>query len=244
MSEILRAITELQNQKVIHIADYRRAKRMGLEIPIYSLAARRTRKLDTHSLLAGVTSERLVEYGFVARNLVPKSRKATVLDVGSAGSDLVKAIREFGKKFRVLGIDLAQCCCDARMDARFMAMRNQVIDQIICVSTIEQIRLSSGVEEQSGDLEAMREMLRVLKKGGRAIVTAPYGTGRTPEYRLYDRKALDRIVGEFSVVKEEFYRYDAGIWKRCSESLAKKTESKVPDYFHSAVCVCLLLEKR
>ncbi len=167
-----------------------------------------------------------------------------MLDVGSAGSDLVKAISEYGKNFRVVGIDLAQCCCDARMDARFMALRDQVIDQIICVSTIEHIGLSSGVEDESGDLKAMREMLRVLKKRGRAIVTGPYGSDRRPEYRVYNRRALDRIVEGFSIVREEFYRYDAGIWKRCSETLARKTDSMLPDYFHNTACVCLLLEKR
>jgi len=87
-------------------------------------------------------------------------------------------------------------------------------------------------------------MLRVLKKRGRAIVTAPYGSGRRPEYRVYNRKTLDRIVEGFSIVREEFYRYDSGIWKRCSENLARKTNTMVPDYFHSAACVCLLLEKR
>src|SRR5437867_10378058 len=123
MSEITRTITELQQKKIIHVASYRKSQRTGLDIPVYSLSAGRRDKLDVHSLLAGVTSERLVEYDFLARNLTSPLKKANILDVGAGGPGLLQAIREFGGRWQVFGIDLAQGC-DAVMDARSAGFRD------------------------------------------------------------------------------------------------------------------------
>ena len=71
MSEIIKTIAELQQKKIIHVVRYRKNERTGLDIPVYSLsAAGKHVRLDVHSLLTGVTSERLVEYDFLARNLM------------------------------------------------------------------------------------------------------------------------------------------------------------------------------
>jgi len=235
MSEITKAIAELQQDKVIHVARYRKSERTGLDVPIYSLSASKQNKLDLHSLLAGVTSERLVEYDFLVRNLVPPGKKAIVLDVGSAGSGLMKAIGDFGKRWRVLGIDL-EPGCDARMDARSMGFADATFDLVIGISTIEHI---------DGDMKAMQEISRVLKKGGSAVITVPYGKGKKPEHRIYDRNALSRLAAGLSTAKKEFYRYDSGgKWIRCSQTIADRVDVPVPARLHSAVCACLLLKKK
>jgi SAM-dependent methyltransferase len=245
MSEITKTIAELQNKNVIHVASYRKSERTGLEIPVYSLSAatKHRDRLNVHSLLAGVTSERLVEYDFLARNLASPLRKAAILDVGAAGSGLVKAIREFGSKWQVFGIDLVQGC-DIVMDARSTGFQDGAFDQVICISTIEHIGLVCSISDENGDLKAMQEIFRVLKKDGSAIVTVPYGKDSRPDHRIYDRKALGRLVGCFSVAKKEFYRYDAGKWTRCSQAAADSADSQVPLHFHSAACACLLLTKK
>ncbi len=243
MSEITKAVAELQQQKVIHIAKYRKNERTGLDIPIYSLLAGRRDKLDVHGLLAGVTSERLVEYDFLARNLLSPQRSAIILDVGSAGSALAHAMREFESRWQVLGIDLAQGC-DAMMDARSTGLRDGSFDQVISISTIEHVGLACGISDKSGDAKAMQEIFRMLKKGGSAIITVPYGRNKRPEHRVYDRKALGKLVRHFSMAKTEFYRYSAGKWKKCSQAAADSAESQVPLHFHSAACACLLLKKQ
>ena len=232
MAEITRAIAELQQQKIIHIARYRKSERTGLDIPVYSLSAGRQDKLDIHSLLAGVTSERLVEYDFLARNLISPDREATILDVGSAGSGLVLAIRDFGKRWQVFGIDL-ELGCDARMDARSMGFAGATFDQVISISTIEHI---------DGDMKVMREISRLLKKGGSAIITVPYGKGKKPEHRIYNRDALFKLAAGLSIEKKEFYRYDSGKWIKCSQAVADRVDVQVPAYLHSAVCACLVLK--
>ena len=243
MSEITKTIAELQNKKIIHVIRYRKSERTGLDIPVYSLSAGKRYKLDVHVLLAGVTSERLVEYDFLARSLVSPLKKANIIDIGTAGSGLVQAIREFRSRWQVYGIDLVQGC-DAVMDARSAGFRDRAFDQVICVSAIEHIGLASNIRDENGDSEVMQEIFRVLKKGGSAIVTVPYGSkGAKPDHRVYDRKALAKLISPFSVAKKEFYSYSAGKWIKCSQAAADSSYSQIPLHFHGAACACLLLKK-
>ena len=243
MSEITKTIAELQQKKLIHILKYRKSERTGLDVPVYSLSAGRRDRLDVQGLLAGVTSERLVEYDFLARNLASPLMKAHILDIGAAGSALVQAIREFGSRWQVFGIDLVRGS-DAVMDARSTGFGGGAFDQVISISTIEHVGLACGISDNSGDSKAMREIFRMLKKGGSAIVTVPYGKGSGPEHRIYDRKALGNLVGPFSLAIKEFYRYDAGKWIKCTQAAADKADSQVPLHFHSTACACLLLRKQ
>lgn len=271
MSKLLKAICALQQRKIIRVAKYRKSYRTGLEIPIYSLSESSTannnnnnnnnssdrgfKRLDIHNLLVGITSERLVEYEFVARNLVSSKKQAAILDIGSGSSLLAKAIGELGKgKWQVFRIDIAESNCDARMDARMTGFRKEVFSQVICISTIEHIGIgiNSGDDDEDGDLKTVKEILRILKKGGSAIISVPYGKIKKLNYRVYDRHALSRLVAvdneEFSVAaKKEFYCYDAGKWKRCSQSTADRNiadDVQAPLHFHSMTCACILLRKR
>lgn len=269
MSKLLKAICALQQRKIIRVAKYRKSYRTGLEVPIYSLSERSTannnnnnsssdrgfKRLDIHNLLVGITSERLVEYEFVARNLVSSKKQADILDIGSGSSLLAKAIGELGKgKWQVFRIDIAESNCDARMDARMTGFRKEVFSQVICISTIEHIGIgiNSGDDDEDGDLKTVKEILRILKKGGSAIISVPYGKIKKLNYRVYDRHALSRLVAvdneEFSVAaKKEFYCYDAGKWKRCSQSTADRNiadDMHAPLHFHSMTCACILLRKR
>ena len=245
MSGVTKAIADLQRQNAIHTVKYRKSARTGLDIPVYSLSpARAPKKLDVHGLLAGVTSERIAEYGFVARNLMSPRKRARILDIGSAGSELVQAISGFGSRWQVVGIDLAESGCDARVDARHAAFQDEAFDQVISVSTIEHVGLPHG--DENGDAKAMQEILRVLKRRGSAIVTVPYGKeGRRPEHRVYDRSGLLQLSRGFVTSKKEFYcLHDSGKWLKCSQAAADKVDTAVPRHLHSAACACLLLKKK
>ncbi|HEY8139862.1 MAG TPA: methyltransferase domain-containing protein [Nitrososphaera sp.] len=243
MSEIVRSITKLQNAGRIHVAGYRRNSRTGLDIPIYNTVPREDERPDFHRLLAGVTSERLVEYDFVSRNLLPKTADATIVDIGSGGSALASSISKFGRNFRVYSIDLGEYDCDARMDARSTGLRDGVADQVICVSAMEHVGLSCGIRDESGDIQAMKEIFRILKYDGSAIVTVPYGSGYSRSHRVYDRKNLGRLIKGFSIARIEFYRHSYGKWKKCSKASAEKAKPRVPEHFHNAACACMLLKK-
>lgn len=267
MSQLLKAISVLQQREIIHVAKYRKSDRTGLEVPIYSLLESSTannnnnsssnsgaKRLNIHNLLVGVTSERLVEYEFVVRNLMSPKKQAAILDIGSGSSVLAKAISEFGKgKWQVFRIDIAESHCDLRMDARMTGFRNEVFDQVICISTIEHIGIGidGGDTDDDGDIKAVKEILRILKRRGSAIITLPYGKINNHEHRVYDRYALSRLVAVdngFSVAtKKEFYGYERGRWKRCSQGIADRMiayDVQVPLHFHSVTCACILLTKR
>jgi SAM-dependent methyltransferase len=145
----------------------------------------------------------------------------------------VQAIRDFGKRWQVFGIDL-ELSCDARMDARSMGFAGATFDQVISISTIEHI---------DNDMKAMQEISRLLKKGGSAIITVPYGKGKKPEHRIYNRDTLYKLAAGLSIEKKEFYRYDSGKWKKCSQAVADRVDVQLPTYLHSAVCACLVLNK-
>jgi ubiquinone/menaquinone biosynthesis C-methylase UbiE len=261
MSQLLKAISALQQRKIIQVAKYRKSKRTGLEVPIYCLSESswtsnnsstksKAKRLDIHNLVAGITSERLVEYDFVSRNLLSPKKQADILEIGSAGSRLAEAVNEFGRrKLQTFRIDIAQFGCDIRMDARMIGFRDEAFDQVICISTIEHVGIGNNGDE-SGDVKTVKEVLRVLKKGGNAIITVPYGKVNKPTHRVYNRHTLSRLIAVdkgSSVAKKEFYCYDSGKWKRCSQSAADRftaEDKPAPLHFHSATCACLLVSKR
>jgi SAM-dependent methyltransferase len=261
MSEISRMITELQRRNIICFVKHRKNERTGLMVQIYSLSHKNTSKpnrLYLDGLLAGVTSERLVEYSFLKRNLLSPDIEAIILDIGFADSNLTKTIGKFGyMRWNVFGVDIHRVqekspfISLATMDARRLGFRDRVFNQVICVSTIEHIGVTSEAyniskNDELGDMKTISEIYRVLKKGGTVIVTLPYSSKiKKQEHRIYDKLSLDNLTKMFSVQRKEFYRLDKGSWKKCSESVADKAGDilRIPSYFHSDVCACLLLKK-
>jgi SAM-dependent methyltransferase len=278
MADITKTIVYLQQEKIIHVTGHRKNSRTGATIPIFSLASEHASlntndndisSLDIDSLLAGVLSERAVEYRFLARNLLPFKKNMKILDVGSEQSALTKALAKFGnnKKWEVFGIDIAErlphmskeesCLLLMRMDARFAAFRDEVFDKIICVSTVEHIGVRSshylvGEYDTRGDVKAFSEIYRILKKGGRVVLTVPFTDesihGSHKEHRIYNSSTLSKLISRFRVKRKELYIYIEGKWKNCKwTNLVHKLQlfgnAEIPPYLHSRVCLCLLLEK-
>ena len=281
MADITKTIAYLQQKKIIRVEGHRKNSRTGLSIPIYSLASEHSSlntthrgidRLDLDELLAGVLSERVVEYGFLARNLLPSRSNMKILDVGSEQSALTKALSKCGnnKNWEVFGIDVARGLPQSfkeekdesrhlfmRMDARFIGFRDEVFDKIICISTVEHIGIQSshyivGEYDVLGDVKALSEIFRILKKGGRVVLTIPYIDrsirGNHKEHRIYNSYTLSKLISRFRVKRKEFYIYIEGKWKSCKlKNIVNKLQlignSEIPSYLHSRVCLCLLLEK-
>ena len=281
MADITKTIAYLQQEKIIHVTGHRKNSRTGLTIPIFSLASDHSPpntndngidRLDLDGLLAGVLSERAVEYSFLARNLLPFRNNMKILDVGSERSALTRALGKFGnnKKWEVFGIDIAKGLPHVskeekeesrlllmRMDARFAGFRNEVFDKIICVSTVEHIGIQSshyivGEYDARGDVKAFSEIYRILKKGGRVVLTVPYTDGNIhrnhKDHRIYNSSTLSKLISRFRVKRKEFYIYVEGRWKNCKwtdleNKLQRLSATEIPRYLHSGVCLCLVLEK-
>ena len=261
MSQVAKALSALQHRNIIRIARYRKSHRTGLKVPIYSLSDsdesnrirtdKRKRKLDVHELLVGVTSEKIVEYEFIARNLEFPKSQMNIVEIGSGGSKLAKAISDYSRgKWNVFGIDIAESASDIRMDARMMGFRNETLDQVICVSTIEQVGIGIHVNRGRGDFEVIKEVLRILKKGGSLIISVPYGKINSSSHRVYDREALLQLLNideKFVLAKKELYCYTRAGWRWCREYAANRLINsyvQTPMRFDSAICACVLLRKR
>ncbi len=167
MADITKTISYLQQEKIIHVRGHRKNHRTGLSIPIYSLRSGHSSidttdnsidRLDMDRFLSCVVSERVVEYRFLVRNLIPSRINMKILDVGSERSAVTNALSKFGnsKNWEVFGIAIVQGLPQPfkdkeisrfvlfNMDARFMGCRNEVFDKIICFSTVEHVGIHPG----------------------------------------------------------------------------------------------------
>jgi len=276
MGDLTRAILYLKRKKIIHVTGHRRNSRTGMRIPIYSLSSNKalleSEKMELmifEELHGGFSSGRSVEYSFLASNFFPTNTGMRILDVGSGRSELTRLISKLGGKrgWEVYGIDISKfelvndektLPSVMRMDARLMGFRDNVFDWIICISTLEHIGIDLShylvdkVTYRRGDLQALSEIFRILKKSGRVVLTIPFTDYRVERSesisRKYTSELLSELAKDFQIKKEEFYVYVNGIWRPCNRSdleheLRANRYNTVPNYVESLVCLGLILEK-
>ena len=154
-----------------------------------------------------------------------------VLDIGYANAEsrYLDPLRALGIPM-LYGLDMVgravpgiQAVVGDIMRAPF---HDNAFDLIICVSTIEHvgwdntIYFQGGVsQDPEGDIKAIKEMARITRRGGRMVITVPYG--RLHNYgwfQQYDRGHLDRLISASGcrVLRKDLYIYTDG-WHRASE---------------------------
>jgi len=173
--------------------------------------------------------ERFLEYPFVVSRL-PDNKNAKILDIGCAGNFFPLIVAALGydvtacdirpyeilnnlkfKNFKFIQTDI----CKNPLD-------KGTFDIITCISVLEHIGLGGryGAEEdQNGDFKMVEAIYKLLKNGGQALITVPYGIAEifAPYHRIYDLARVKKIEACFSVIEEKFYCYDKnGDWKECS----------------------------
>lgn len=112
-------------------------------------------------------------------------------------------------------------------DVRRLAYESDTFDAVLCISVVEHVGFDEYIDahdtvfnrpfedyeafpdydEWGADREAIDEMVRVLRPGGRLILTAPFGSGGV--FSSQDSK------GRFAAHLE----YNAGTWERLKASL-------------------------
>jgi SAM-dependent methyltransferase len=109
-------------------------------------------------------------------------RRSTILDAGCATGEMVARLR--GRGYEVWGLDIAEMmirharerCGSDRLrvgDIEYMPFRDNAFDAVVCLGVLEYL---------DTDERALREMWRVLKPGGTAVVSTP--SAICPLYRL------------------------------------------------------------
>ena len=109
-------------------------------------------------------------------------------------------------------------------DLRQTAFRDAFFDEVACLSTLEHIGLDNSAydpadqgrrQEQGTHLQAVRELRRVLKEGGRLFLSFPYGLHRNHGwFQVFDAEMIDQVVQAFapSSLTETYFRHTSDGW--------------------------------
>jgi SAM-dependent methyltransferase len=186
----------------------------------------RSEGLVARSLRVG---ERIVEVPFVIRHVDDNER--LILDIGCSESVLPLELAHLG--FKVWGIDQRPYPLThpnlrfVRGDCCQMCFPSGGFDVAISLSTLEHVGLGAygDPRHEAGDEAAAREILRVLKPGGKLIITAPFGRACTTWQRVYDSAGLAKLVSGFHVEEIQHYRADGDAWLRVAEHEALQADS-------------------
>lgn len=176
----------------------------------------RVQILDRKPQVAGV-SERILEHIFVHTRL--PAPPARVLDLGCAESTCSIELASLG--FQVVGVDLRRLPLEhpnfqmVKANLAELPFPDGSFDVVISLSTIEHVGLGwyAEGEDRATDERAAAEAWRVLRPGGRFILTVPYGrAAETPLQRVYDAARLDHLLAKFRRVETAFGLREGESW--------------------------------
>lgn len=173
--------------------------------------------------------EKMLDWGWVCVNLPGGAKRG--LDIGCGESATVPAMLALGYE-EVVAIDLEfpldrQLCGVHFIQGDF----NQIalepgFDVIVACSAVEHIGLCGrygAMEDEDGDLKAMRKIRTLLKDDGLLILTVPVGTDAIykPWHRVYGKARMGLLLDGFQIIRSHgFVKEPWGPWQRTSLDVA------------------------
>lgn len=175
--------------------------------------------------------ERCIEFSWYFGIADPAAK--TILDAGSALNYNFIVGQPYFRNKKLTILTLApECNCFWQLgisyqfgDLRDLPFRDHFFDEIVCISTIEHVGMDNSRftgESQTDHFNendfvlALRELNRVLRPGGRLLVTVPFGKYENwGEFQQFDATLLDKAAESFGAIKrsESYYHYVADGWK-------------------------------
>lgn len=180
-----------------------------------------------------ITTERVIEYPFVFQHL--NGIAGPILDIGCCSSGVPIALASRG--FRVVGIDFTPYphphpnLRAVRGDAMRCPFATGSFAAVLAISVIEHIGIGHYGDPlaSAGDQVALREIARVLRPEGVAVITVPFGRVMTNEFqRVYDPRRLADLLAPLTVARIEHAWSRAGLWMPCSEAEAASVDWNGP----------------
>jgi SAM-dependent methyltransferase len=117
------------------------------------------------------------------------------------GHDGIDSAVEWADKIKRGGNNLVVETADAQNLPYF----NESFEKVVCISVIEHVE---------NDSKAMSEMMRVLKPGGRLLLTTEYNPLKSERvddpdgafYRIYDDAGIDRLIDGYNVIYKDIQK--------------------------------------
>jgi len=193
-------------------------------------------------------SDRYIEYPWMIENIDIK--KGKILDVGSTACLMLRDL--LPKSIEVHGINLREQKVDNKKvkfkkgDIRKAGYKDNYFDCITCISTLEHIGVKGRYksdDDSRGDIRAMKEMRRILKKDGPLLVTVPYGKKDVlPINRLYNKKRIKKLFKGFKIEEQAFRKFSKKwrVWLKVSEKEASATDM-IKDKWYA---ICLIRARK
>ena len=163
-------------------------------------------------------SERIVEYPFAVEMALRLPKGSIVAVFGCHADLLTTLLPTLG--YETHGVDVKEFRLERagftfhREDARKTSFPDARFDAVFAVSTVEHIGLFDG--DDTGDLKAAREMMRVLKPGGLFVLTVPFASSSAviPAFeRIYDEASLRKLLEGLDVESICLYATEPGaLW--------------------------------
>jgi SAM-dependent methyltransferase len=129
-------------------------------------------------------------------------------------------------------------------DLRRLPFKDDYFDVVVSQSTIEHIDMNNSMygyeidynkkeETKSFEfIEAIKEMIRVLKPAGMLLITFPFGKFENHDFfQQFDKEMLEKLLNVFQgngTYKHDFFRYLPEGWVSCNESDCKEIISFNP----------------
>jgi len=150
-------------------------------------------------------TDRYYEYPWALKHIYTYTKKAVMLDVGSAGSMFPLLAKSFGNT--VFSTDIRKInyhgitCFNYNICST--PFQSKLFDIVTAISTIEHIGLEGryGVDSTDSDIKAVNEIKRILRPNGIFLLSIPYASvdRKTKFHRVYSERTIKSLLNGFKL---------------------------------------------